>query len=83
METWQKPGLRQEIALNQKVMHRQSMAHSYWVEQNNCDKLTIFIFTKLYTNKSNTVMLYQTGDNAYFESLNENDRLFFEARYSF
>ena len=29
------------------------------------------------------MMLYQTGDNAYFESLNENDRLFFEARYSF
>jgi hypothetical protein len=29
------------------------------------------------------LMLYQTGDNAYFESLNENDRLFFEARYSF
>jgi hypothetical protein len=29
------------------------------------------------------VMLYQTGDNAYFRSLNENDRLFFEARYSF
>jgi hypothetical protein len=29
------------------------------------------------------VMLYQTGDNAYFQSLNENDRLFFEARYSF
>jgi hypothetical protein len=29
------------------------------------------------------VMLYQTGDNVYFRSLNENDRLFFEARYSF
>jgi len=29
------------------------------------------------------VMLYQTGDNAYFKSLNENDRLFFEVRYSF
>ena len=29
------------------------------------------------------VMLYQTGDNAYFQSLNENDRLFFDARYSF
>ena len=32
---------------------------------------------------SGGVMLYQTGDNAYFRSLNENDRLFFEARYSF
>lgn len=29
------------------------------------------------------IMLYQTGDNSYFESLNENDRLFFRARYSF
>ena len=29
------------------------------------------------------LMLYQTGRNAYFQSLNENDRLFFEARYSF
>ena len=29
------------------------------------------------------VMLYQPGDNAYFKSLNENDRLFFEVRYSF
>jgi len=28
-------------------------------------------------------MLYQPGDNAYFKSLNENDRLFFEVRYSF
>ena len=32
---------------------------------------------------SGGMMLYQTGDNAYFRSLNENDRLFFEARYSF
>ena len=29
------------------------------------------------------VMLYQPGDNTYFKSLNENDRLFFEVRYSF
>ena len=29
------------------------------------------------------VMLYQTGDNAYFKNLNENDRIFFEVRYSF
>ena len=29
------------------------------------------------------VMLYQPGENAYFQSLNENDRIFFEARYSF
>ncbi len=29
------------------------------------------------------LMLYQPGENAYFQSLNENDRLFFEARYSF
>ena len=28
-------------------------------------------------------MLYQPGESAYFQSLNENDRLFFEARYSF
>ena len=28
-------------------------------------------------------MLYQPGENAYFQSLNENDRIFFEARYSF
>jgi len=29
------------------------------------------------------VMLYQPGENAYFQSLNENDRIFFEVRYSF
>jgi len=29
------------------------------------------------------VMLYQPGENAYFKSLNENDRIFFEVRYSF
>ncbi len=29
------------------------------------------------------VMLYQPGENAYFQSLNENDRVFFEARYAF
>ena len=29
------------------------------------------------------VMLYQTGDSPYFESLNENDRFFYEVRYSF
>lgn len=29
------------------------------------------------------VMLYQPGENTYFQSLNENDRIFFEARYSF
>ena len=29
------------------------------------------------------VMIYQSGGNTYFQSLNENDRLFFEARYSF
>ncbi len=29
------------------------------------------------------VMLYQPGDNAYFKNLNENDRIFFEVRYSF
>jgi len=29
------------------------------------------------------IMIYQTGENTYFQSLNENDRLFFEARYSF
>ncbi len=29
------------------------------------------------------VMLYQPGENAYFQSLNENDRIFFETRYSF
>lgn len=29
------------------------------------------------------VMLYHTGDNAYFKNLNENDRIFFEVRYSF
>ena len=29
------------------------------------------------------IMIYQPGENAYFQSLNENDRLFFEARYSF
>ena len=29
------------------------------------------------------VMLYQTGDNAYFKNLNENDRIFFEVSYSF
>ena len=28
-------------------------------------------------------MLYQPGGNDYFQSLNENDRIFFEARYSF
>ena len=32
---------------------------------------------------SGGMMVYQTGDNAYFQSLNDNDRLFFEARYSF
>jgi hypothetical protein len=29
------------------------------------------------------VMIYQSGGNTYFQSLNGNDRLFFEARYSF
>jgi len=29
------------------------------------------------------VMLYQPGENAYFQSLNENDRIFFEVLYSF
>ena len=29
------------------------------------------------------LMLYQSGENAYFQSLNDNDRIFFEARYSF
>ena len=29
------------------------------------------------------VMLYQYGENAYFQNLNENDRIFFEVRYSF
>ena len=29
------------------------------------------------------VMLYQPGENAYFQNLNENDRIFFEVRYSF
>ena len=29
------------------------------------------------------VMIYQSGGNTYFQSLNENDRLFFEVRYSF
>ena len=29
------------------------------------------------------VMLYQPGENSYFQSLNENDRIFFEVRYSF
>jgi hypothetical protein len=29
------------------------------------------------------VMIYQPGESLYFQSLNENDRLFFEARYSF
>ena len=29
------------------------------------------------------VMLYQPGENTYFQSLNENDRIFFEVRYSF
>ena len=29
------------------------------------------------------MMLYQSGDSDYFESLSENDRFFFEARYSF
>jgi hypothetical protein len=29
------------------------------------------------------VMIYQPGDNLYFQSLNDNDRIFFEARYSF
>ena len=29
------------------------------------------------------IMIYQTGENTYFQRLNENDRLFFEARYSF
>ena len=32
---------------------------------------------------SGGVMVYQTGDNAYFKSLNDNDRLFFDVRYSF
>ena len=29
------------------------------------------------------VMIYQPGDSLYFQSLNDNDRIFFEARYSF
>ena len=29
------------------------------------------------------IMIYQPGENAFFQSLNENDRLFFEARYQF
>ena len=29
------------------------------------------------------VMLYQPGENTYFQRLNENDRIFFETRYSF
>ena len=29
------------------------------------------------------VMIYQSGDSLYFQSLNDNDRIFFEARYSF
>lgn len=29
------------------------------------------------------VMFYQTGDSAYFQSISENDRFFFETRYSF
>jgi len=29
------------------------------------------------------VMIYQPGDSFYFQSLNDNDRIFFEARYSF
>ena len=28
-------------------------------------------------------MLYQPGRNTYFQRLNENDRIFFETRYSF
>ena len=32
---------------------------------------------------SGGMMVYQTGDNAYFQSLNDNDRLFFDVRYSF
>ena len=29
------------------------------------------------------VMIYQPGDSLYFQSLNDNDRIFFETRYSF
>ncbi|MBG56490.1 MAG: ligand-binding protein SH3 [Deltaproteobacteria bacterium] len=29
------------------------------------------------------VMIYQPGDSLYFQSLNDNDRIFFEARFSF
>ena len=29
------------------------------------------------------VMIYQSGESSYFQSLNDNDRLFFEVRYSF
>ena len=29
------------------------------------------------------VMIYQSGDSLFFQSLNDNDRIFFEARYSF
>ena len=29
------------------------------------------------------VMIYQSGEDSYFKSLNENDRFFFEVRYSF
>ena len=29
------------------------------------------------------VMIYQSGEDSYFKSLNENDRFFFEIRYSF
>ena len=29
------------------------------------------------------LMLFQSGENVYFQSLNDNDRIFFEARYSF
>jgi hypothetical protein len=32
---------------------------------------------------SGGVMVYQTGENVYFQSLNDNDRLFFDVRYSF
>jgi len=29
------------------------------------------------------IMMYQPGDSLYFQSLNDNDRIFFEARYSY
>ena len=29
------------------------------------------------------VMVYQSGDNAFFKYINENDRIYFETKYSF